>query len=535
MIGAARMSTAQASDAAHRRNAPARAFHALERGFDRAFGPGANPLRQLGALGFWFFWIVTVSGVYVYAFFDTSIVGAYQSLETLAREQRYAGGIMRSLHRYASDAFVVVTALHLVRELAYGRFRGFRWFSWLSGVPLVWLAIACGIGGYWLVWDQLAQFIGIATTEWFSALPGFELSMVRNFLDAGTLSDRFFSLLVFLHIGLPLLLLLGMWIHIQRITRARTQPHAGLGWATLAVLILLSLVKPALSQAPVDLSIEPARIGFDWFYLFAYPGIYRLSPSAIWWFLGGATLLLCALPWLGAKPRPAVATVDPANCNGCGRCLADCPYEAVLLQPREGARSRFKLAVVLPDLCAGCGVCAGACPSSTPFRSVDALATGIDMPKLRVDDLRGRMERAVGRLSGHAKVVVFGCDRGAPVQGLEGRAVAAFSLPCIGMLPPSFVEYALRGGADGIMVVGCADGDCEFRCGAQWTRQRIDGAREPHQRSSVPPERVTVLRPNQDQTVRLVAALDGFRSRLQATTAAAGHAPKRSKGETTHA
>jgi len=529
------MSTAQAPDAASGRSALARAFHALERGFDRVFGPGANPLRQLGALGFWFFWIVTVSGVYIYAFFDTSIVGAYQSLEALAREQQYAGGIMRGLHRYASDAFVIVMALHLVRELAYGRFRGFRWFSWLSGVPLVWLAIACGIGGYWLVWDQLAQFIGIATTEWFSALPGFEVSMVRNFLDAGTLSDRFFSLLVFLHIGLPLLLLLGMWIHIQRITRARTQPDAWLGWATLGVLVILSLAKPALSQAPVDLSIEPARIGLDWFYLFAYPGIYRLSPGAMWFILGGSTLLLCVLPWLDAKPRPAVARVDPANCNGCGRCLADCPYEAVLLQPREGARSRFKLAVVLPDLCAGCGVCAGACPSSTPFRSVDALATGIDMPQLSVGDLRGRMERAVGRLAGHARVVVFGCDRGAPVHGLEEASVAAFSLPCIGMLPPSFIEYALRGGADGIMVVGCADGDCEFRCGAEWIRQRIDGAREPHLRTSVPRERVIMLWPYHDEGGSLEAALAGFRMQLRSTMAAAGHAPKRRQGETTHA
>ena len=535
MNEAARTGTAQAPDAAHRRNASAQAFHALERGFDRVFGPGANPLRQLGALGFWFFWIVTVSGVYIYVFFDTSIVGAYQSLEALAREQPYAGGIMRSLHRYASDAFVIVMALHLVRELAYGRFRGFRWFSWLSGVPLAWLAIACGIGGYWLVWDQLAQFIGIATTEWFSALPGFDTSMVRNFLDAGTLSDRFFSLLVFLHIGLPLLLLLGMWIHIQRITRARTQPDAGLGWATLGALVLLSLAKPALSQAPVDLGIEPARIGFDWFYLFAYPGIHRLSPAATWWLVGGSTLLLCALPWLGAKPRADVARVDPANCNGCGRCLADCPYEAVLLQPRDGARARFKLAVVLTDLCAGCGVCSGACPSSTPFRGADALTTGIDMPQLPVGELRARMERAAARLVGPAKVVVFGCDRGAPVQGLEGEAVAAFSLPCIGMLPPSFIEYALRGGADGIMVVGCAEGDCEFRWGAEWTRRRIDGVREPHLRPSVPRERVSVIWPYDHEGDRLETALGAFRTHLRETTAAAGHAPKRRIGEAANA
>ena len=138
------------------RNPFARGFQALERGFDRVFGAERNPLRQLGALGFYFFWLVIVSGIYVYAFFDTSIAGAYQSLEALATGQRYAGGLMRSLHRYASDAFALVVALHLARELVYGRFAGFRWFSWVSSVPLLWLGLAAGLGGYWLVWDQLA-------------------------------------------------------------------------------------------------------------------------------------------------------------------------------------------------------------------------------------------------------------------------------------------------------------------------------------------------------------------------------------------
>ncbi|MGH6719668.1 MAG: hypothetical protein ACREER_10150, partial [Alphaproteobacteria bacterium] len=62
-----------------------------------------NPLAQLGALGFFLFWIVVVSGVYLYVFFDTSVAGAFRSVEALTREQWYAGGVMRSLHRYASD------------------------------------------------------------------------------------------------------------------------------------------------------------------------------------------------------------------------------------------------------------------------------------------------------------------------------------------------------------------------------------------------------------------------------------------------
>ena len=62
----------------------------------------------MGALGFFFYWIVAVSGIYVYLFFDTGVAAAYGSVEYLTHQQWYAGGVMRSLHRYASDALVVV-------------------------------------------------------------------------------------------------------------------------------------------------------------------------------------------------------------------------------------------------------------------------------------------------------------------------------------------------------------------------------------------------------------------------------------------
>jgi hypothetical protein len=71
-------------------------------------------------------------------------------------------------------------------------------------VVLLWFVFACDISGYWLAWDKLAQFVAIATTEWLDALPLFGKPIARNFLDNATLSGRFFTLLVFLHIAVPL-------------------------------------------------------------------------------------------------------------------------------------------------------------------------------------------------------------------------------------------------------------------------------------------------------------------------------------------
>lgn len=53
-----------------------RVFMRVEALFTRAFDDKLNPLYHLGALSFYLFWIVGGTGLYLYAFFDTSVVSA---------------------------------------------------------------------------------------------------------------------------------------------------------------------------------------------------------------------------------------------------------------------------------------------------------------------------------------------------------------------------------------------------------------------------------------------------------------------------
>src|SRR5574337_448586 len=121
-----------------------RGWMRLERGVDAACGTAGNPLRHLGAIGFSLFWLLAASGIYLYAAIDTSAGGAWTSIDRLSREQPYLGGLLRSLHRYTADAFAVVMLVHLAREALFGRFRGFRRFSWLTGVAVLPLAFPRG-------------------------------------------------------------------------------------------------------------------------------------------------------------------------------------------------------------------------------------------------------------------------------------------------------------------------------------------------------------------------------------------------------
>ena len=467
-----------------------RGFELIERPFERLFSPALNPLAQLGALGFFFFWIVAVSGIYLFIFFDTGIERAYQSVEYLTRDHWFHAGIMRSFHRYASDLMVVMVVVHLLREFAYDHYRGVRWFSWFTGLPIIWLLYTSGITGYWLVWDKLAQYVAIVTSELLDWLPIFGEPIARNFVSTGTLTSRFFTLMVFMHVAVPLFLLFIMWVHILHISRPKVNPPRTLAILSLVALIAVSIWKPALSQGRVDLAKAPAEVGLDWFYLPLYPLTDIWSKGAVWAFLGAFSLMIGLMPWLPPLRRAKSAEVDLAHCNGCARCAEDCPYEAIRMVRRTDDRPFPAQAQVNPSLCVSCGICVGSCPSSTPFRRSQDLRTGIDLPDYSLKVLRERTEVIAGTLTGPARVLVFACEHGGAAGRLEGTVV----LPCVAMAPPSLIDYVLsRDLADGVAIAGCAESACFNRLGVNWTEQRLARQRDPYLRARVPRERIATI------------------------------------------
>jgi len=330
------------------------AFMAVEALFNRAFGDRLNPFYHLGALGFYLFWLVAASGLYLYAFFDTSVSGAYRSVAALTDEQWFAGGVLRSVHRYASDALVLTMLLHLARYWAFDRLRGFRWLSWVTGVGLLWLVFAAGANGYMLPWDHLAQFVTQASFEWLDWLPGFGGTLVRNFIYAHNVSDRLFSLLVFIHIGVPLVTLLLLWVHVQRVPKASTLPPRPMIIGVGLMLTVLALAAPVASQGgAAELAVAPATLHLDWFLLGLYPLVYAWPVGAVWGLVLGASVLLVAAPWLPPRRSGGSASVRLTLHPG-----------AVTVPMRPGEtllEAGLRAGLALPFECraGGCGRCVG--------------------------------------------------------------------------------------------------------------------------------------------------------------------------------
>ncbi len=56
--------------------------------------------------------------------------------------------------------------------------------------------------------------------------------------------------------------------------------------------------------------------------------------------------------------QPVIAEIDPQVCRGCGRCLDECPFQAISMIEEDGG---FKHAEINEFLCKGCGMCSVVC------------------------------------------------------------------------------------------------------------------------------------------------------------------------------
>ncbi|MBI4948785.1 MAG: hydrogenase iron-sulfur subunit [Deltaproteobacteria bacterium] len=493
-----------------------RAWLAIERLLNGVVESEYNPLYYLGAISIFFLWIILVTGVYLFLFYDISARGAYASVQSLTITQWYLGGVMRSLHRYSSDGLIITMLLHAFRCFITGRYRHWRWLAWVSGVAIAWVIWIGGIFGYWMVWDERAKLIATLSARMIESIPIFGLPLSLNFARVESLTDQLFYIILFIHFSTAFLLFILILVHIARVTKAVINPPRVAAYGIIIALLALSFIKPALSGAPADLRRLSEAVPFDWLFMFIFPFLNWVSARSLWGFIVATTLILAVVPWLGRRNRKPPAKVALENCTGCELCMEDCPYQAIMMRPRTDGLSYPLEAAVVAKRCASCGICVGACDYKA-----------IDLPDMTEGTVKAEIVRLASELKEKAegrRVMVFACAKGpgpgllsggnGTINGLDWARVVA--LPCIGMLQPSMISSALDRGVDGVFIASCAEGDCHYRKGADWLSARLAGFRPPVVKKSLDRSRIRIEYLSAVEGGAFIKGLTAFREGLKA-------------------
>ena len=472
---------------------------------NRVFGSRWNPLYHSGALTVALLGVLILTGLYLLLFYR---IGAPHGSVARIDGQVWSGRWIRAVHRFASDAALVAAGVHAVRMYAQRRTWGPRALAWISGVVLTGVILVSGWTGYVLVWDTHAQVLAMEGARLLDALPVFSEPIGRAFVGEEAVPSAFFFLNLFAHIALPIGLGALLWVHVARVARPVLLPARRVLWGTLGGLLLLAVIWPAPLAPEADLLRVPTDVPLDWFYGFWLPLTQPLPAWSVW--AMGTVLLggVVAVPWL-TRPRvealPAPARVNERTCTGCEQCVADCPYDAIAMVARSDGRDGM-VARVDEALCTSCGICIASCP---PMAIGPLGVTGRD----QVADVRAFLAE---HRPNDRDVVIVGCGWSAAAAEAERCGARYMQVPCVGAMHSSTVEMLLRGGAGGVLVVGCPEHDGRTREGVTWARERLFEGRRADLKERVDRDRVRLVQASLGERVLLHAAARAFADEIAA-------------------
>jgi len=439
-----------------------------------------NPLYHLGTLTIFMLIVLIATGVYLTIIYRPGADVAYATVEKI--DSNWFGLLMRSVHRYASDGMILLIILHFVKMLVSDKFWGQRWLAWTSGWIMLAMTWLVGTFGYWLVWDQRAQWMTEYMMQTLGGTSG--LTYVAENLPAKTFSN--FVIILFLHVFFPLIGFLGIYIHGLRLSRTRWWSPRWVSIQALVGLIVLSLIKPVQSFMPADLSTLVASIPMDAFYLGLLP-LIDIFGNVIFWgltiLIGGSLFLL---PWLASGRDDGPALVTHPKCTGCVLCYAECPYDAIRMVPRDDDSGYQKLAIINAAQCTACGICVGACPT-------DAIELkGGYRSEQTFNAIKGALHREVQ--DGHPVTVLFTTRRAQTLGGLPEElnvreenvriAVASWGetdtarvitavLPSVGAVNIEWIKSLHNEGARDVAIVSHPYDDSLNREDAHWILNRL--------------------------------------------------------------
>ncbi len=295
---------------------------------------------MLGEIALWSFVILLLTGTYLALFFTPSQAavvyhGSYTKLDGITMSQAYAstvnmsfdvrGGLLvRQIHHWAADLFMVAITAHMLRVFFTGAYRKPREINWLIGIALFSLGLVEGLFGYSLPDDQLS---GAGLRVFEGILQGIPVvgTYTAFFLFGGpfpgnSIIPRMYILHVFLIPGLILALVTAhLFImfhqkHTQMPAAGNTERNVvgqpffpyfllkGQAWfffifGALVVLATFAQINPIWLYGPYTPLAISAATQPDW-YMGLLDGALRIMPPWELNFLGHTLTLSVLIPFI---------------------------------------------------------------------------------------------------------------------------------------------------------------------------------------------------------------------------------------------
>ncbi len=131
-------------------------------------------------------------------------------------------------------------------------------------------------------------------------------------------------------------------------------------------------------------------------------------------------------------------------------------------------------------------------------------------------------ESTTSKSAKEVQIVVIACRRSVNLDGqleettkLKGVSnCQVIQVPCSGMIQPRMIESAFKAGADGTIVMGCQIGDCHFREGNKFCRERLLGKRPPVIKKSVPKNRLRGFWMSEVQLADFKSRIEDFKGHV---------------------
>nr|YP_009469755.1 cytochrome b [Sceptuchus simplex]AVE15715.1 cytochrome b [Sceptuchus simplex] len=263
--------------------------------------------------------IQIITGLFLAMHYSAHIDLAFSSVAHICRDVNY-GWLLRTLHANGASMFFICIYLHIGRGMYYGSYK--LYFTWMTGVVILFLVMATAFMGYVLPWGQMSFWGATVITNLLSAIPYLGIELVQwvwgGFAVDNATLNRFFTF----HFVLPFIVAATVMVHLLFLHQTGSNNPLGLnsdldkipfhpyftfkdifGFIILfTLLVLVSLKEPYIlgdpdNFTPANPLVTPVHIQPEWYFLFAY-AILRSIPNK----LGGVIALVMSIAILFSLP-----------------------------------------------------------------------------------------------------------------------------------------------------------------------------------------------------------------------------------------